>query len=95
MGQGQYDWASVAVIDDVHARHHDKGVSHGSANRNRQGWPPAVATQTGNLAHQLGTGELVGVAPHEPVPKRRLVVVYTEARCFVLTAVKSCPPDRL
>ena len=29
VGQGQYDLASVAVKGDVHARQHDKGVSHG------------------------------------------------------------------
>ena len=31
MGQGQYDLVSVAVFDDVHARQHGKGVSHGGA----------------------------------------------------------------
>jgi hypothetical protein len=36
-------------------------------------------TEAGDLAHQLGTGELVGVAPHWPAPKCQLVVVYTEA----------------
>ena len=29
MGQGQYDLASVAVKDDVHACQHDRGVLHG------------------------------------------------------------------
>jgi len=64
MGQGQYDLASVAVKDDVHAWQHDMGVS--------RGYGALLAAQFGgqfgDLAHQLGTGELVGVAPHSPTP---------------------------
>ncbi len=65
MGQGQYDLASVAVKGDVHACQHDKGVLQ----RAERASVPALSSAGATIAHQLGTGELVGVAPHLPTPE--------------------------
>jgi len=72
MGQGQYDLASVAVKGDVHAR----SVTHGCYREAADVSPH----EGGDLAHQLGTGELVGLAPHCRHREGQLVVLYTAGR---------------
>ena len=66
MGQGQYDLASVAVKADVHACQHDKGVLQRSGQGSVLPLSAFDVVGRGDLAHQLGTGELVGLAPHLP-----------------------------